>query len=133
MGPKKYVYADIRIPLEVGDNYKFETLNDYASVTFSECEGKHVLRKTNGFDLNAKFREMMEKTMEPMDANVEDVLSDEETSDKEEPMVVLPEELNGNKKRSNNVSFKKRPKLHHNYTAKSRGTYGSPCDPLPSF
>ena len=119
---KKYIYANVRIPLEVYEDNQFTALNDYASVTFSECEGKHSLEKNDGLDLHSAFHTMiLENETQPSEEPVEqrETFSQESDSGKSEQITISIEELKlYKKKRPKTSTFKKASNIHKNYTAK---------------
>jgi hypothetical protein len=129
---KKYLFANIRIPIEVKTNGSIEPLKEYISIDFVKCN--ELPRKpekviTNDFVMNS-IKQIMKtdiiqnnvetQTEFPLQEEVEQKPAQEARQEQqEEPILVLKEEIKHNIKPRTNTSFKSNPRPLHRTTQKN--------------
>lgn len=115
----KYVYANVRIPLEViGD--KYTPLREYIDVTFQECKENFTVKTPRTTNENGSMTDMINRIFEESGNNDEKEDSNNDLSNiiKEEMLKIMPNEIK-KKIPNRNISFKQRPqRLHRRTTAK---------------
>ena len=121
MTPKtpKYIYANIKIPIEIKHDGNIEPLREYIDIQFTKCE---ELPKKNENDVSYSF----------IQKNLNQILSQLQIADKENPasasqepeqnkLTVFANEIKTEKRESRNTSFKQKSKpAIYRYTMKNR-------------
>lgn len=136
---KKYAYANIKIPIEIKENNKFEPLKDYIHIEFTPCyelpdkqtDYNGVLQNLNSLftstkinmntDMDGMIKFKTEEIPEPPPEPLEEQPEPENDPHEETPpseYFVLSNEIKPNKKPKLNLSFKK--KTIRNTTSKKR-------------
>ena len=129
---KKYLFANIRIPIEVKTNGSIEPLKEYISIDFVKCNElpkKPEKVITNDFVMNS-IKQIMKtdiiqnnvetQTEFSLQEEVEQKPAQEEPQEQqEEPILVLKEEIKHNIKPRTNTSFKSNPRPLHRTTQKN--------------
>ena len=140
MNTKKYLIANVKIPMEISENGTYESLTEYLSIDFTHCDILPEKSQDLNSSLNAKYKSMIDglfsnKKEEPNDNRGDDddsveslddpPLEEDETppdSNKsvEEPIFKLSVLLNeiSQKKQSKNTSFKNKTKNKHSFSQK---------------
>jgi len=128
---KKYIFANIRIPIEVKTNGSIEPLKEYIAIDFIRCNElpkKPEKVVTNDFVMDS-IRKIMKSDI--IQNNVETqtdfhIQKDEELEKEEEPprqqeesIMVLKQEIKQNIKPRINTSFKSNPRPLHRTTQKN--------------
>lgn len=123
---KKYLFANIRIPIEVKTNGSIEPLKEYISIDFVKCNElprKPEKAVNNDFVMNS-IKQIMKTDI--IQNNVETqtdfhLLQEErqEEEKEEEPIMVLKEEIKQHIKPRINTSFKSNPRPLHRTTQKN--------------
>ena len=129
---KKYLFANIRIPIEVKTNGSIEPLKEYISIDFVKCNElppKPEKAVTNEYVIQS-IQQIMKTDI--IQNNVETqtdfpLLHEEEPQQQqeepeqqeEEPMIVLKEEIKNNIKPRTNTSFKSNPRPLHRTTQRN--------------
>lgn len=123
---KKYLFANIRIPIEVKTNGSIEPLKEYISIDFVKCNElppKPEKAVTNEYVIQS-IQQIMKTDI--IQNNVETqtdfplLQEEEERQEKpEEPMIVLKEEIKHNIKPRTNTSFKSNPRPLHRTTQRN--------------
>jgi hypothetical protein len=124
---KKYLFANIRIPIEVKPNGSVEPLKDYISIDFVKCNElppKPEKAVTNDFVMNSIQRiiktDIIQNNVETQtDFPLLQEERQEEPQQQEEPIMVLKEEIKQHIKPRINTSFKSNPKPLHRTTQKN--------------
>ena len=115
----KYVYANVRIPLEVtGDTYR--PLKEYIDVTFQECKENFTVKTPRTPSENGTMTDMINRIFEESgnNDNKEDPKKELSNRVSEEVLKIMPNEIK-KKLPNRNISFKQRPqKMHKRTTAK---------------
>jgi hypothetical protein len=120
MNEKKYLIANIKIPIEVKENGSIEPLKDYINIEFSKCS---ELPKKQDTQVNYAF----------VMNNIKNLLSEEATAipiekerevpvhEEEQKIMVLKSEIKNKVLKNNfNTSFKVKPKSISRYSIKNR-------------
>jgi hypothetical protein len=122
---KKYLFANIRIPIEVKTNGSIEPLKEYISIDFVKCNElppKPEKAVTNEFVMNSIQRiiktDIIQNNVETQtDFPLQEVPAEEEKQ--QEPIMVLKEEIKQHIKPRTNTSFKSNPRPLHRTTQKN--------------
>ena len=103
---KKYIYACIRIPIEIVANGHHITYNDHAKVDFEKCDELPPKSDLGKFDLEDIFKGFTEPepTREPT----------------REPEYILKSEIKTNKRPIQNSTFKHRQMTSSRYSQKRK-------------
>lgn len=91
---KKYIYACIRIPIEIAENGHHITYNDHAKVDFEKCDELPPKSDLVKFDLEDIFKGFKEPEPEPIR--------------EPEQEYILKSEIKTNKRPIQNSTFKQR-------------------------
>jgi hypothetical protein len=114
--PKKYVYACIRIPIEIKTNGHHITYNDHAKVDFEKCGELPPKSNLGKYDLAEIFENMSKSQLEPT--------SQPSISTSQPPTaspIVLQSEIKTSKPPMKNSSFKNRQSTSSSkYSQKNR-------------
>jgi GTP cyclohydrolase FolE2 len=106
----KYVYANIKIPVEVKTDGSIEPLKDYINIEFTEC---NELPEKN---TNLNYSRIMDSL-----SNFVKPVENTDQSNTNEPMyTVLKEEIKKNTKAKVNTSFKNTKQYKNRHTSKYR-------------
>ena len=120
---KKYVYAIIKIPLEINDNDGYEPLTEYSAISFEECA--ELPEKTMSAT-KTKFRDFL-SNITGGGSNVEEAELTEKESEEttvvepevnEVKLVVLKSDIKRQKSARINSSFKQRARTNLRRTAR---------------
>jgi hypothetical protein len=138
MDKKRYVYANVQIPIEITeDTYEYTPLQEYIDVTFQNCEENPRLREPSSPYLKESMKEIIkrlfkeskinegqdEKSSKYRETNLEDNTNIISTQKIEKILSILPNEIK-KKLPSKNTSFKQKPrninkrttaKVYHHY------------------
>ena len=108
---KKYVYACIRIPIEIKTDGHHITYNDHAKVDFEKCDELPPKSNLGKYDLAEIFEKMSQSQLEPPIS-----------TSQPPPMapVVLQSEIKTSKLPMKNSSFKSRQSSSSKYSQKHR-------------
>ena len=109
---KKYVYACIRIPIEIKADGHHITYNDHAKVDFEKCDELPPKSNLGKYDLAEIFENMSKSQLEPP-------ISTSPPPASQEP-VVLQSEIKTSKSHMKNSSFKNRQSTSSKYSQKNR-------------
>lgn len=131
---KKYLFANIRIPIEVKPNGSIEPLKEYISIDFLKCNELppkpekavtnefviHSIQQIintdiiqNNVETQTDFSLIQYEDEEPQQQQ------EEPEQQEEEPMIVLKEEIKKNIKPRTNTSFKSNPRPLHRTTQRN--------------
>ena len=130
---KKYLFANIRIPIEVKTNGSIEPLKEYISIDFVKCNElpkKPEKAVTNDFVMNSINKimntDITQNNIEtqtdfplPYEPDPAPQEEEEPPRQQEEPILVLKEEIKHNIKPRTNTSFKSNPRPLHRTTQKN--------------
>jgi len=119
---KKYVYAIIKIPLEITGEDNYEPLTDYSVISFEECD--ELPEKTMS-TTKTKFRDFLKNIAGPSDVE-EAQLTEKESEEttvvepevNEVKLVVLKSDIKQQKSPRINSSFKQRARTNLRRTAR---------------
>lgn len=138
MDKKKYIYANVQIPIEIdADTYEYTPLQEYIVVTFHHCEENPRLREPSSPYLKESMKEIIKRLFHGSTISVEkneESIKNTEINDKEntdiistqtiaEILSILPNEIK-KKLPSKNSSFKQKlrninkrttAKVYHHY------------------
>lgn len=125
---KKYLFANIRIPIEVKTNGSIEPLKEYISIDFVKCNElppKPEKAVTNEYVIQS-IQQIMKtdiiqnnvETQTDFPLQEEPKQQEEPPQQQEEPMIVLKEEIKTGIKTRINTSFKSNPRPLHRTTQK---------------
>lgn len=124
MNEKRYLIANIKIPIEVKENGSIEPLKDYIDIEFSKCSAlpkKQDSQVNYAFVMNNIKNLLSEETEEKVpDEKEKEALEEKEEQKREEIMVLKSEIKNKVLKNNFNTSFKVKPKPIHKYSLKNR-------------
>jgi hypothetical protein len=122
---KKFLFANIRIPIEVKPNGSIEPLKEYISIDFVKCNElpkKPEKAVNNEFVMNSIQRIIKTDIIQNnVETQTEFPLLQEERQEErqEEPIMVLKEEIKQHLKPRINTSFKSNPRPLHRTTQKN--------------
>lgn len=124
MEEKKYVYANIKIPIEItGDSY--ELMNDYMTIDFDSCtelpekthfDNPDLVEKLFSFHDDKPQENKVEESTEEPKEELKEELKDEL---REEVMRILKTEKSTLPKTRKNSSFRRRGKNIKDYTRRN--------------
>ena len=149
MTTKKYLIANVKIPMEISENGTYESLTDYLSIDFTHCDKLPEKSQDLNSSLNSKYKSMIDglfsnKTEDeegplecpleeeenkeddpfaPLDDQTEEQKEEyEEDPTQEEPIFKLSVLLNeiAQKKQGKNTSFKNKTKNKHTFSQKNK-------------
>ena len=116
----KYVFANIKIPIEVKENNEIEPLREYIQITFERC-----IELPPKQEINSKSDYLMETLRTILNQGKSETTEEEEIPEKKEKIIpeimVLKSEIKNDVKRIHNTSFKTKPKPMNRYSVKNRG------------
>lgn len=135
MESKKYVIANMRIPIEIKKGNNHEILTDYMAVTIEKCEvlPEKTIADVNNFSLLNQINEILNSTEEDnlvMETESATVINNT-IEEKESPIIETEfvhkmfvsksdlEKKSGNRSR-NNTSFKNKTRNLNRYSIKNR-------------
>ena len=109
MTEKKYVYAIIKIPIEIDESGVYDPMKEYIDVEFANC-----------LTDPRTIREPRESPFtEPLQNILKDFLNQREREREKQEQRIYRHEMKSSKK-GLNTSFKIKPAIKKNYTAKNR-------------
>ena len=127
MESKKYVIANMRIPIEIKKGNNHEILTDYMAVTIEKCEvlPEKTIADVNNFSLLNQINEILVIEQESS-AVVNNTIEE-----KENPIIEIESvpkmfvskndlERKGGNRLRNNTSFKNKSRNLHRYSIKNR-------------
>lgn len=121
MNEKKYLIANIKIPIEVKANGSIEPLKDYIDIEFSKCSElpkKQDTQVNYAFVMNNIKNLLSEETEEKIPDEKEQEVPEEK---EEQKIMVLKSEIKNKVLKNNfNTSFKVKPKSISRYSIKNR-------------
>ena len=144
MNTKKYLIANVKIPMEISENGTYESLTEYLSIDFTHCDILPEKSQDLNSSLNTKYKSMIDglfsnktedkdcpleekEEEEPLDCPLEENNQKEENNQEEdplqeEPMFKLSVLLNeiAQKKQGKNTSFKNKTKNRHSFSQKNK-------------
>jgi hypothetical protein len=122
---KKYVYAIIKIPLEITDEDSYQPLTDYSAISFEECG---ELPEKTASATKTKFRDFLKNVAgssekEIIAKDTEECYDDEPAIEKEPEvnevkLVVLKSDIKKRDSKRLNSSFKQRSRTNLRRTAR---------------
>jgi hypothetical protein len=119
---KKFLFANIRIPIEVKPNGSIEPLKEYISIDFVKCNElpkKPEKAVNNEFVMNSIQRIIKTDIIQNNVETQTDFPLLQEEEKEEEPIMVLKEEIKQHIKPRINTSFKSNPRPLHRTTQKN--------------
>ena len=127
---KKYLFANIRIPIEVKTNGSIQPMKEYISIDFVKCNElppKPEKAVTNEFVINSIQQiiktDIIQNNVETQTdfplTREERQKQEEPEQQQEEPIIVLKEEIKHNIKPRTNTSFKSNPRPLHRTTQRN--------------
>jgi hypothetical protein len=107
----RYVYACVRVPIEITEDGRQITHNDHSLVSFEECD---KLPETNKIDMKQAFKDYLQE--------LEDAARKGKVQEQEEPIIILKSEIKHDTKMPlKNSTFKNRASSGHiRHTSKAR-------------
>jgi len=105
--PKKYIYACIRLPMEVCPDGRYEPCNEYTEVSFEKCDKLPEKSSDGNYNLDAILSAFNRENPDP----------------EEVPNIVLTKEeikTNNNHKQNRTTTFKNRKGMANRYSTKNR-------------
>jgi len=128
----KYIYANIKIPIEIKEDGKIEPLREYIDIEFSKCEELPEKKKT---EIHSLFiQQNLENIISQLKGTAEKGTTEKGTTEKgttekgttenelqkqKQQFYVFPNEIKNEKREHKNSSFKQRSKTNHRYTMKN--------------
>lgn len=131
---KKYLFANIKIPIEVKTNGSIEPLKEYISIDFLKCNelppkpekavtNEYVIHSIQQIIKTDIIQNNVETQTDSQLLQYEDEepqqQQEEPEQQEEEPMIVLKEEIKNNIKPRTNTSFKSNPRPLHRTTQRN--------------
>jgi hypothetical protein len=124
---KKYIYAVIKIPLEIINDDNYEPLTEHSTIAFEECP--ELPPKTVSMS-KSRFRDFLNNITGPsaassLDQANADVVGDAAAPDNHEPdlsevkLVVLKSDIKKRESNPTNRSFKQRPRANLRRTTRT--------------
>jgi len=132
MTTKKYLIANVKIPMEISENGTYESLTEYLSIDFTHCDKLPEKSQDLNSSLNSKYKSMIDgifsnKTEDDqLDQETplvqENPVAQETQLAQEEPIFKLSVLLNeiAQKKQGKNTSFKNKTKNKHTFSQKNK-------------
>ena len=125
---KRYLFANIRIPIHIKSNGSIEPMKEYISIDFVKCNElpkKPETAVTNDFVMNSIKNilktDITQNNIGTQTEVIEEVPSDDKKENKKEKVITIhPEEIKHNIKSRINTSFKSNPRPLHRTTQKNR-------------
>lgn len=128
MSERKYVFANLRVPIEVFENKSYNIMNDYLNVSVEKCEELPEKQSQNTNLMDQLFSICFNSQYESVNAGIDKIeqeLSVENRVEDQEPKE--PKELNIENnilvkkndkiiKKRENATFRKRPFICNRYT-----------------
>jgi len=127
MESKKYVIANMRIPIEIKKGNNHEILTDYMAVTIEKCEvlPEKTIADVNNFSLLNQINEILVIEQESS------AVINNTIEEKENPIIEIESvpkmfvskndlERKGGNRLRNNTSFKNKSRNLHRYSIKNR-------------
>lgn len=142
---KKYLIANIQIPMEIFQDGKYESLTDFITVDFIHCSELPNKPSNLNETINNQYKKMLNQIFTPHQKDQKDQKEDQEEEHQEEEhdhedqeeeqehqeqeqpleqviesilkLSILPNEIR-QKKRGYNISFKNTHNKKHNYSMK---------------
>jgi hypothetical protein len=120
----KYVFANIKIPIEVKENNEIEPLREHIQITFERC-----IELPPKQEINSKGDYFMETLRTILNQEKSETTEEAKKEEKEEKkleeiipeIMVLKSEIKNDVKRIHNTSFKTKPKPMNRFSVKNRG------------
>ena len=113
--PKKYIYACIRLPMEVCPDGRYEPCNEYTEVSFEKCDKLPEKSSTGNYNLDAILSAFNRENPE--------LEEDDEEEEAEVPNIVLTKDeikTNNKHKKNRTTTFKNRKGIANRYSTKNR-------------
>lgn len=106
--PKKYIYACIRLPMEVCPDGRYEPCNEYTEVSFEKCDKLPEKSSTGNYNLDAILSAFNRENPDPEEEEVPNI-------------VLTKDEIKTNKHKQNRTTtFKNRKGMANRYSTKNR-------------
>jgi len=108
----RYVYACVRVPIEITEDGRQITHNDHSLVSFEECD---KLPETNKIDMKQAFKDYLQELEDSRKGKPKE-------EEKEDPITILKSEIKHDAKMPlKNSTFKNRASSGHiRHTSKAR-------------
>jgi len=121
---KKYIYACIRIPIEIAENGHHITYNDHAKVDFEKCDELPPKSDLGKFDLEDIFKGFKEpepvRELDPEPEPEPEPIKEPEPEPIKEQEYILKSEIKTNKRPIQNSTFKQRQMTSSRYSQKRK-------------
>lgn len=120
MEEPKYLFANIKIPIEIKKNGSIEPMKEYITIEFTNCNElpPKSTSETNYSSVLNTLKNII--NTEPVTAKECESGFDENEEIKEpEHILVLKSEIKNGVKNKNNTSFKSNPRKIHRYTVRN--------------
>ena len=119
---KKYVIANIRLPVEMLEDGTMKTHTDRADIQFETCDELPPINQTQNMTAFANLQDILTKgTEKGTGQGLEKVEQESEPElTNQLKLIINKDELTKEKKRSMSTTFRNSSSSSHNYTAKKR-------------
>ena len=126
MEENKYIFANVKIPIEIKNNNTYEPLTEYINIEYTKCnELPKKNTQNNNFSFINNLKQIFENENKIDSESQTDnndlsmIINDEKKEDEIQKIIIQKDEIKNNNKNKNNISFKTKIRKNNKYTLKN--------------